>query len=440
MWLELRQLAQVRYPDLSEQEAYVELCRDAFIRFPKEMARLVEPVLGPLANEAPELLKVYGILRGNQKVLSGAELISIIKRVVASVKSTPPEASQAIVDNLTSEVADLSNQMNEKILKSLASEAVRLSNSARSDHVAREIHGIHVIGNSLIDRLKYYERWMQMVSSIQIAQGYQAIKALNVICDHLDNSNNITVSGASGPDGFARPVYDFIQMKIDEIAPEHRNNHRFFVYHRDTNWYGAFHRLIRENSLPPEFCFKAHDLDRICLFMRAVRQELLEEDSEHGKHVIFHLLIPSWYKISIKEPLHFPDDLYPLHIEGQKHMGKALVELNLPAAPGGLLIDVANVLDPKNLNKIAEGVTIGTTLPAMGWGLNGACLAAGLGLGALTGLGLFVAIPVWLGTAVPAMSVSGRVMAETVYNALCEEAPRVLGSNERLDFRSMYFV
>ncbi|OAP60952.1 hypothetical protein AYL99_05954 [Fonsecaea erecta] len=299
------------------------------------------------------------------------------------------------------------------------------------DRVVRNVHGIHVIGNLLVDHINYYGCWMQKVAAIQIDQGYQVIQALANIGEHLGDANSITVSGSGGPDGFAKHVYDFIKEKIGVIQEAERDNHRFFVYHPDTNWYPAFYRLITETPLPPTFCAKSDNLDKCCLYMQEVRAQLKRE-SEREQDIIFHLLIPSWYSISFKQPLHFPDCLQPFKVEGQKHKLKEYVEFNLPAAPAGLLDGVANVLDPKGSNMIAAGVSTATTLPVVGWGINGACLAAALGLGALTGLGPVAAVPIWFGTAMPAMSAAAPAIQETLYKALCEEEPRVLGSTQPL--------
>ncbi|KAL4987615.1 hypothetical protein BDW68DRAFT_105816 [Aspergillus falconensis] len=286
---------------------------------------------------------------------------------------------------------------------------------------------------SLFDRINYLECWKTALRTIQTAQAQQMIKALNVIADHLGDRNCIAVMGAGGPDGFARPIYDLIKMQIKKVNAADRKNHRFFIYHDSNNWHPAFERLTSENPLPSEFINNpCDDLDHVCLFMREVRQKLLAEDEKRGKGIIFHLLIPSWSKLQIKEPLHFPEDLYPLQIEGLKHAGENQVKLNLPAAPPGLLHGVSNVLDPNNWNTIAGGAGAAVTLPAVGWGVNGACLAVGLGVGALTGVGTLLAIPLWMGTAPFAMGMSAPVIHETIYDALCEENPRVLGSKERL--------
>ncbi|RFU26136.1 hypothetical protein B7463_g10202, partial [Scytalidium lignicola] len=450
-WVELSQLMQQRYPDLPVHEAYVNLLHDSFVKLPKEVAQIVKPVLPHLVHRAPELAQGLGVARGSPwGVFSGLLAGFIRDAVISSMNS---EAGNTTAN--TGEILDLVTKLNPEIFerallaaiagsdkdsretetvaesaKFVAENMKKIASSA--DHVVRQVHGIHVIGNSLVDHINYYGRWMQTVSTVQIAQGYQAIQVLTDIKEHLGESNSITVSGSGGPDGFARHVYDLIKEAIDEIVAAERNNHRFFVYHPDTNWYPAFHRLIKQDPLPPTFCAKSDNLDTFCRYMQEVRTQLNRE-LERGKDIIFHLLIPTWYRISIKEPLHFPDYLQPFRVEGRKHKGKPLVEFNLPAAPAMLLHGVANALDPKSSNTIALGVSTTITLPTVGWGINGACAATGLCLGAATGLGVLVALPVWIGTAIPAMSTAAPVIGNAIYDALCEEAPRILGSNQRLN-------
>ncbi|EXJ84794.1 hypothetical protein A1O3_05466 [Capronia epimyces CBS 606.96] len=423
-FIELEPVVRARYPDLPLHEAYVAYLNDAF-KFPAKVAEAIKPILRHGLPQSPELLEAIGTLLGHPVPVFLSRLARIGMNISASAST--PGAGNATAN--TSEPLDLATMLAAETFGKAAASAQaaaecmgRVADSA--DQVVRNIHGIHVIGNSLVDHISYYGRWMQKVSAIQIAQGHQVIRALATIGEHLGEANSINVSGSGGPDGFAKHVHDFIKEKIGVIQEAERDNHRFFVYHPDTNWYPAFYRLIIETPLPPTFCAKSDDLDTLCRYMQEVRAQLKRE-SGRGKDIIFHLLIPSWYSISFEEPLHYPDCLQPFKVEGRKHKRKEYVRFNLPAAPAGLLDGVANVLDPKGWNKVAEGVSTATTLPTVGWGINGACLAAGLGLGSLTGLGMLVAIPVWWGTALPAMDLAAPVIQETVYNALCEEAPRV---------------
>ncbi|KAL4910515.1 hypothetical protein BDW74DRAFT_141364 [Aspergillus multicolor] len=453
---QLRFLAQLYYPNLPANEAYTAYCT--------AVVEHVAGAAGPACDvaldvmEAWALVKCPGLIRFICSGRLGKKCVERLADYFRGLSADP----QSAPGNLTAGEKELSAQVAAKILKHLEADALNQA-SAVSEVVETVAAGVSLpaesmrgvpkdtaanavseapasasssAAESLFDRINYLECWNTALRTIQTAQAQQIIKALNVIADHLGDRNCIAVMGAGGPDGFARPIYDLIKIKINKVEAADRKNHRFFIYHDSNNWHGAFERLTSENPLPSEFInHPCDDLDHVCLFMREVRQKLIRKDKKRGKAMTFHLLIPSWSKLQIKEPLHFPEDLYPLQIEGLKHKGKDQVEFNLPAAPAGLLHGVSNVLDPNNWNTIAGGTGAAVTGPAVGWGVNGACLALGIGLGTLTGAGMLLAIPMWMGTAPFAMATSGPVIHNTIYDALCEEDPRVLGSGERLQVR-----
>ena len=298
-----------------------------------------------------------------------------------------------------------------------------------ADKVVRELEGVQVVTKSLVDRADYYGRFMQISTTTFLHQMQQTIDLLGRIEDNLADHNSILVSGSGGPEGAAKFVYEFIEMRIEETEGE---NHRFFVYHPDTVWCPHFYKMIKDKPLPPTFCAKSDDLDKICRYMQSCRKELNDE-KRCGKDVVFHLLIPAYGKISIKEPLHFPDDLQPLRVEGTKFKGEGLVKINLPVAPKNLLYGVDNYLDPKWQNKTADIAAAATTLVGTGWGVNGLCLALGVGLGAFTGLGALVTIPVWFSTASYSMPIAADAIHGAVHDSIREAPPRILGSNTRLD-------
>ncbi|KAI8717098.1 hypothetical protein NCS52_00784300 [Fusarium sp. LHS14.1] len=412
--IERREYAKYLYPDLPPDEAFLKFHHDALVKFPQMLAKPV--VAGVMENPSFAIDLASTVFRIPPEVIASVKAMDLFRKGCRALDSNA--ASNSSIPGRSEHSTLFNGEQPQDAPSAMAGQMGKVAMKI----VVREYHGIHVIGDSLVDHINYYGRWMQTVSAMQIAQGQQVIQALNVICDHLRDTNAITVSGAGGPDGFARAVYDLIQKKVDDVDQPERHMHRFFVYHPDTNWYGAFHRLIRETPLPPEFCAKSDNLDNVCLFMQDVRQRLIEE-SNRGKDVIFQLLIPSWYSITIREPLHFPDSLHPLRVEGEKHKGKELVEMNLPTAPNGMLIGIANVLASKLCSsRVARSTSGVITMPVVGWGVNGACLALGVGLGALTGLGMLVAAPIWVGTALPAMQNSAPVIEETIFNILIIDA------------------
>ncbi|KAF5962534.1 hypothetical protein FBULB1_14074 [Fusarium bulbicola] len=329
----------------------------------------------------------------------------------------------------TSKVADSIGQNFDTITKSATQASEDISRTAvawqktagRVDeslsNLNKNISGVCIMANSMMSGiLQALEEVVEEVRMIN--HNLEGIK------DELRAKNILVSSGGFGPDGFARVVHGFVQLQIKR---HHGDDHRFFVWHPDTTWHWRFQQLMEDEPLPPTFCAYTDDLDCLCACMKAAR-ESLPKDSK----VTFHLVIPAWYEIQVKVPLHFPDELQPLRIVGPKHGGKELVSFNLPAANPNLLDDVANVLDPEGCDSKANGAAAATWLIGGGLGFNGACLAAGIGLGAVTGLGMLVTVPVWWGS----MATLGAPVAikatDAVVEMLREEPARILGSDRRL--------
>jgi hypothetical protein len=79
----------------------------------------------------------------------------------------------------------------------------------------------------------------------EIYKAYQAEqikKELKGISEQIKIYNNLVAGGSAGPDGFAQHVLDFIKVKIEAYTSDGKE-HRFFLYHPDTQWHGAFRRI-----------------------------------------------------------------------------------------------------------------------------------------------------------------------------------------------------
>lgn len=458
-WVEVNALVKHLYPDRLPHEAYAQFVDDVLIQYPGEVAKITGPIVGPIVHVAGEIAEILALVPGSWQYLAAIKALRLSARGCQSLYRYLLESSQSMGYRPDGDLDAIAGQMTVEILKKITSTTTAVANSTApltetlvasasvpgqsvgvgsgsgsSSSIVNHTENIqasHTIRNTVVNHVRTHGPQV-----VQAAQMAQVIQELNYIATELRDGNCLTASGGSGPDGYGRHVYDLIQSKFRDIALADRRNHRVFVFHRDTIWYPAFDRLASENPLPPEYCMKRKNLDILCQDMQRYRQQLIEE-LDYGRDIVFHVLIPSWYKLCIREPLHFPTDLYPLQIEGELYHGEMVVEMNLPAAPPGLLHDVKNVLDPGNWDTIAAGAALVTTMPAVGWGANGACLALGLGIGALTGLGAIAAVPVWIATAPKAMSKTSSVVGPAVYNALREKAPRILGSNQSLDREAM---
>lgn len=93
-WIEIQQLMVERYPDLPQHEAYVELLRDAFIRFPKEVMGIVFPVLPHLSKQLPEIMQEIGKLTNRPGVSSTGTIAGILRDAMQSANASKRVASE----------------------------------------------------------------------------------------------------------------------------------------------------------------------------------------------------------------------------------------------------------------------------------------------------------------------------------------------------------
>ncbi|OJD35415.1 uncharacterized protein BKCO1_170007 [Diplodia corticola] len=193
------------------------------------------------------------------------------------------------------------------------------------------------------------------VSATSVARLERGIQHIG---GHVELTNKLQILGINRPGGFAEHVYDLVRMKADETRGA---DDKYFVYHPDDFWHPAFHSLAERNGgLPASFGMKSNDLDQICLHMQALRSTLLEDAP-------FHLLIPTWDRLVLSEPLHFPKELQPLCIEGVTYDSQPLVTMNVPRAPRYLLRGVKNEVESEESAKFRAKCAIIAALAAIGW-------------------------------------------------------------------------
>ncbi|UKZ77115.1 hypothetical protein TrVFT333_004833 [Trichoderma virens FT-333] len=249
-----------------------------------------------------------------------------------------------------------------------------------AQEIIPEIHGVRLIAKSL------------SVSVVAIAaimeQLLEEVKQVNHnlanIREELWRTNVLTSSGGAGKSGFAEIVYNFVDM---EAGRAQYKNDCFFVWHPDTPWHPAFYAKAKDTPLPATFLGESDCLDRLCIAMKALRQGMREQGNDPSD-VTFHVLIPSWYNITLTDPLHFPDEVLPLRLVGPKHDGgKPLVSFVLPHPQTTLTLQaVANIFEEKPLDRdTAENIQM-TTIVTSSLGTS----AAGVIMGemAIVGLGI----------------------------------------------------
>lgn len=145
-----------------------------------------------------------------------------------------------------------------------------------------------------------------------------------------DQANEIPRDTAPQSQGdFAKHVNGVLkdkrQPEISDSIPEHY----FFVYHPANEWHAAFFDLQRQRARPLRgFMGLSDNLHVICWWMKKIRRWMRKQQPKEIEPE-FHLLLPALQPISIKEKYTFPEELYPLTIEGLTDEPVPYIQLNL---------------------------------------------------------------------------------------------------------------
>ncbi|KAL4809829.1 hypothetical protein BDV18DRAFT_49720 [Aspergillus unguis] len=175
-------------------------------------------------------------------------------------------------------------------------------------------------------------------------------------------------------EGFGAHVYRFVEHEMLQVANTRKTSgdqrrHFFYVWNRDTDWYPVFEAKNRAFPLGAEFGGHHHELDAICMRMRADRKTLIQTTS-YGHTAQFHLLIPTHQPYVLDHPVVFHESLLPLTTTGQRHRSVDLVWFKLCWKPTELHLQCIGTLR-KRENGVKQAGSIGMLGCCMG------CVAAG---------------------------------------------------------------
>ncbi|KAF3023553.1 hypothetical protein E8E14_010299 [Neopestalotiopsis sp. 37M] len=157
-------------------------------------------------------------------------------------------------------------------------------------------------------------------------------------------------TGLDAPYKFAKHVSDYIHQNTSEIRSKDFR-HLYFLYHPDTDWHGEFHTIVTRHELSSAFLGMSESLEALCAWMAYIRALLKDKfGKKASQHTRFHLLIPSYRPLAIKQPLNFDKRLLPLTIHGHIHDSQQRVWLNLPGMddfePGTIgLVNIGNIAE-----------------------------------------------------------------------------------------------
>lgn len=156
--------------------------------------------------------------------------------------------------------------------------------------------------------------------------------------------------GLDAPHKFARHVSDYIRGNTSEIRSRDFR-HLYFLYHPDTDWHGEFNTIVTRHELSSAFLGMSESLEALCDWMAYIRALLKEKlGRKASEHTRFHLFIPSYRPLAIKQPLNFDNRLFPLTIHGHIHDSQQRVWLNIP----GLEDFEPGTIDLDNIGNIAD--------------------------------------------------------------------------------------
>ncbi|KKZ66810.1 hypothetical protein EMCG_07499 [[Emmonsia] crescens] len=249
---------------------------------------------------------------------------------------------------------------------------------------------------------------------VEVLQGPSALEEIG----HNIHRELEAQTGLRAPKTFAKQVHKVI-MHQTSLLHEDGIPHFYFLYHPDTDWHGYFFDIVSQKPLPRNLLGVSENLDALCLWMIFLRQYL---DRDDNRKVRFHLIIPAYRPMFIKDPLIFPNKLFPLTVQGLKHDSKEYVWFNLPTlndtdAYSLDLKDVGNIYQPPSGGQDAGAMT---TLAASTAGWIGATVWA-------TSLAAPILAPfVFLSSGVSGM-VSAVQATKHVHESVNQKRPRVLG-------------
>ncbi|KAK5651924.1 hypothetical protein OQA88_11583 [Cercophora sp. LCS_1] len=274
-----------------------------------------------------------------------------------------------------------------------------------------------------IDRRNVLELFQAFLSSanfiiywVNVLQGEKAEKEIG----KLIHGELEARTGLKAPRRFARQVIMTMRHQMESARPG--ETCLVFLYHPDTDWHGEFFDAVKQNPLPNNFLGMSENLDALVTWMLFVRQRLPKK----LVRARFHLVIPAYRPMLVKEPLIFPEALYPLTITGLVHNSKPLVWFDLPTVRDDVnpqlleLHHIGNLSCPPSQWQRPVAATAGVVTGGAGIAVAAvATVAAASFIGPLAGV-------IWLGGGGAAIA-GGDAVSDQVARMFDSPAPRVLG-------------
>ncbi len=183
--------------------------------------------------------------------------------------------------------------------------------------------------------VKNPEKWVKMFQAfaagsitmgvLQVLQGTAELERIGIKIHGEIQAH----TGLEAPKKFSEIVMHYLESETSTVHGD-ALDHLYFLYHPDTDWHGWFWHRMKNRPFPDNFLGMSEHLELICAFMLFTRRNLRRS----RRSARFHLLIPSYRPLAVRQPYVFSEELYPLTIHGVRHDAQTRVWLNLPGVGG----------------------------------------------------------------------------------------------------------
>ncbi|CAI4214361.1 unnamed protein product [Parascedosporium putredinis] len=211
-----------------------------------------------------------------------------------------------------------------------------------SDVAAKAIQfvpSMQIVGKSFADSAKIFASFSSIASAagigVNIVLAYQGLSAVRLIDAR-----------------FPQYVYDMISERVTQTSLDPNQDHWFFVYHPDNDWYPGFYRIMHDKPIGPAFCGYTNQIDTAFVFMLAARRRIEKKERRAQKEgrpirpTKLHLLIPAYQPILILEALQIPEEIGDFVMEGRINSNREFVWLSLPEQQRRYVQDIGHFAPP----------------------------------------------------------------------------------------------
>lgn len=211
-----------------------------------------------------------------------------------------------------------------------------------ADGLNRFIPAMQVMGQSVADSARIFAYFSMIATTVRIGmnlvQTYQGLQALQLIAAKLQDISAALQAQTAlmAQKEFPDYVHSMIRERLMQTSGDPSQDHWFFLWHPDDDWYPKFFHLLEEKPLGTRFCGYTNQIDSVFVFMIAARRRISEMEYKARRRgqslrpTRLHLLVPAYQPVLVAEALTIPEEVGDFVMEGRINSNRELVWLNLP--------------------------------------------------------------------------------------------------------------